>query len=454
MGRGPLLVLQHLVLLTGAGQAMARAPEVSLVDVEGGAYGSLVVKACDQHSAFGDPAQRFGYDKSSGQLSTSYGAGGKKCVSVKDCGLQSNAEVVLTSCVDVKCTAWGLQKPPHPVPSSNGTTWLIAPGSPKDQPRCLENPKRASPGPLDIYCCSGETADCASVYKTALPWQQWSLGSNGQVRNLAGDGALCLSVTAPPPPPLEAAPVWPLPQYLHCQSNQDSRALLSDSVVVTVAGSTSVVATEAVRRFTPLLRSAGKSDGHVKTITIALQSGSEALGQTTNYSYSLSYVAMTSNGVTGNAASPYGVGYSLETLLQLAEPAGLAQCGSAFEVRDYPSYVHRGLMIDTGRRFYSVELVESLLEGMSMMKMNVMHMFLSELCFRVESKVFPDLVNNGGLNCTGPNPVPGLVNNGYYKQADIARLVEFAKLRGIREHPPRPCVHLWGPVIALRVAGL
>jgi hypothetical protein len=37
-------------------------------------------------------------------------------------------------------------------------------------------------------------------------------------------------------------------------------------------------------------------------------------------------------------------------------------------------------MIDTGRRFYPVELVESLLEGMAMMKMNVMHMFLSELC--------------------------------------------------------------------------
>ena len=68
-----------------------------------------------------------------------------------------------------------------------------------------------------------------------------------------------------------------------------------------------------------------------------------------------------------------------------------------------------------------------------MMKMNVMHMFLSELCFRVESKVFPELVNNGGLNCTGPRPVPGLVNNGFYTQADIARLVEFAKLRGIRK---------------------
>ena len=92
-------------------------------------------------------------------------------------------------------------------------------------------------------------------------------------------------------------------------------------------------------------------------------------------------------------------------------------------------------MIDTGRRFYPVELVESLLEGMSMMKLNVMHMFLSELCFRVESKVFPDLVNNGRMNCTGPNPKPGLVNNGFYSQADIARLVEFAKRRGIRLVP-------------------
>ena len=103
-------------------------------------------------------------------------------------------------------------------------------------------------------------------------------------------------------------------------------------------------------------------------------------------------------------------------------------------------------MIDTGRRFYPVELVESLLEGMSMMKLNVMHMFLSEcecfpssqwevshtsslcavhmflsVCFRVESKIFPDLVNNGGRNCTGPNPRPGLVNNGFYSQAQISR---------------------------------
>ena len=266
-----------------------------------GDYGSIVTTACDQ-SSFGDPAQRFTYDTSSGQLSTSFGTGGKKCVAVKDCALQANAEVVLTSCMDTKCTAWALQKPPHPAVSANDTAWLVAPGSPKDQPRCLENPKRTSPGALDIYCCSGETADCGSVYPSALPWQQWSLESNGQVRSLAGDGALCMTATPPPPPPLEAAPVWPLPQYLNCQPNQDGRALLSDSVVVTVTGATSVVASEAVRRYTPLLRSTGKSDGHVKTIAIALQSESEALGQTTNYSYSLKYAAMASSTVAGTCS--------------------------------------------------------------------------------------------------------------------------------------------------------
>jgi N-acetyl-beta-hexosaminidase len=61
-------------------------------------------------------------------------------------------------------------------------------------------------------------------------------------------------------------------------------------------------------------------------------------------------------------------------------------------------------------------------------------MFLS-VCFRVESKIFPDLVNNGGRNCTGPSPRPGLVNNGFYSQAQISRLVVFARARGIRLIP-------------------
>jgi hypothetical protein len=309
--------------------------------------GAVVTRDCDK-SSFGDPAQRFGFDRvpgeraQIGQITTSFGAGGKKCVAVKGCGMQADGEVVLTSCMDTNCTSWTLEKPPYPPSDANGpsTWWLVAPGSPNGQPRCLENPKRSAPGSTDIFCCSGVAARCGSTYKTALPWQQWALASNGQIQNQAGD--LCLSVTPPPPPPLQAAPVWPLPQYMRCQPDQDSEVLLSSSVVVQLTGAASGIASEAAARLTPLLRAAGARGGKVATVTIALQSGSEALDQRTNYSYSLSWVALGSSGdLAGSAASPYGVGYMLETLLQLAQPAAQAHCGSGFVVHDHPDYVHR-----------------------------------------------------------------------------------------------------------------
>ena len=269
------MVQPPLVLLSLLLAPSSQAAEVALGEAD---YGSVVTKACDT-SSFGDPAQRFTYDAATGQLSTSFGAGGKTCVAVRGCGLQSNSEVVLTSCMDTKCTSWGLQKPPHPVSGAADPHWLVAPGSPKGQPRCLENPKRDAPGSPDIYCCSGVSTDCGSVYKSALPWQQWALESNGQVKNMAGAQVLCLSVTPPPPPPLESAPVWPLPQYLHCQPDQDNEVLLSDSVVLKVTGPQSTIASEAIARYTPLLRAAGTAKGRVSTVTIALRSGSEILDQ-------------------------------------------------------------------------------------------------------------------------------------------------------------------------------
>lgn len=57
--------------------------------------------------------------------------------------------------------------------------------------------------------------------------------------------------------------------------------------------------------------------------------------------------------VEATAASPFGVAYALETLSQLIGPDGRLVC-SGLVVRDRPAYVHRGLMIDTGRRFYPV----------------------------------------------------------------------------------------------------
>jgi hypothetical protein len=84
-----------------------------------------------------------------------------------------------------------------------------------------------------------------------------------------------------------------------------------------------------------------------------------------------------------NAQSVRGVAYALETLSQVLSSR---QC-SAFAVTDGPRFPHRGIMIDTGRRFYPVALVKNILDGMAMVKMNVLHFHLSEECFRVQASV-------------------------------------------------------------------
>ena len=150
---------------------------------------------------------------------------------------------------------------------------------------------------------------------------------------------------------------------------------------------------------------------------------------------------------TATAASPFGVAYALESLSQLMEQ-GTVKC-SSLAVTDTPRFVHRGLMIgrfssrrpisvrlialctivDTGRRFYPVAFVKSIVDGLAMSRMNVLHFHLSEECFRVESQKFPQLTAPG--SCT-----KGKYNNtAFYTRADIADIVEFARLRGVRVLP-------------------
>eukprot|EP01046_Picozoa_sp_COSAG06_P027298 COSAG06_NODE_2402_length_6947_cov_4.005111_3_plen_69_part_00 len=54
--------------------------------------------------------------------------------------------------------------------------------------------------------------------------------------------------------------------------------------------------------------------------------------------------------------------------------------------------------------------------------MNVLHLFLSEACWRVESKLFPQLTEPGSCVSHGSD------NTAFYTQADIKELVQFARL--------------------------
>jgi hypothetical protein len=231
---------------------------------------------------------------------------------------------------------------------------------------------------------------------------------------------------APPPPPHAPVPVWPLPLALTCTKapgGAPPTALLSSSVTVALTGSgaSSPVAVQAAARYQLLLQAAGAAAGPVKEIAVEVEAANDTLGQLTNYSYSLRHDSGSSSTVAASAASPFGFAYAMETLLQLAAQSS---CGGGFSVVDAPVYTHRGLLLDTGRRFYPLPLLQSTIDAMAIFKMNVLHLHLNEKRFRVESKIFPLL-----------NQPQGCSECGFYTQNDITQLVAFAKFRGVRVIP-------------------
>jgi hexosaminidase len=127
-----------------------------------------------------------------------------------------------------------------------------------------------------------------------------------------------------------------------------------------------------------------------------------------------------SSGAKLNAANPLGVLRGLQTFLQLVQVTPDGFSAPAVSIHDQPRFAWRGLLIDVGRHFIPLDVLKRNLDGMEAVKMNVLHLHLSDnQGFRVESKKFPKLQEQGS---------EGL----YYTQEEIRDLIGYARDRGIR----------------------
>jgi hexosaminidase len=123
------------------------------------------------------------------------------------------------------------------------------------------------------------------------------------------------------------------------------------------------------------------------------------------------------------APTPLGILWGLETLLQLARVEGGVVTLPAVVIKDRPRFPWRGLLIDVCRRWQPMEVLKRTLDGMSSVKMNVLHWHLSEdQGFRVESKRFPKLHEMGS-------------DGKYYTQEQVKEVIAYARDRGIRVMP-------------------
>ena len=179
---------------------------------------------------------------------------------------------------------------------------------------------------------------------------------------------------------------------------------------------------EQLRRQTALVFASRETVDPAKaTLLITTEQESKTvqeLGEDESYT-----LDVTPSGAKLHAANPLGVLRGLQTFLQLVAitPDGLGV--PVVSIQDQPRFSWRGLMIDSGRHFMPITVLEHNLDGMETVKLNVFHWHLSEnQGFRVESQKYPKLHELGS---------DGL----YYTQEEIRGLIAFARDRGIRVVP-------------------
>ncbi|MFI5336230.1 MAG: beta-N-acetylhexosaminidase [Opitutales bacterium] len=132
---------------------------------------------------------------------------------------------------------------------------------------------------------------------------------------------------------------------------------------------------------------------------------------------------VTADGAILRAPTTLGALRGLETVLQLLVREGNGWALPVMQIRDHPRFSWRGLMIDVARHWQPPEVIRRNLDGMAVVKLNVLHLHLTDdQGFRIESRTHPEL--------------PGRGSDGhFFTQAEMRGIIAYAHERGIRVVP-------------------
>ena len=184
--------------------------------------------------------------------------------------------------------------------------------------------------------------------------------------------------------------VWPPPRSIsHAgdASAVDAQQFRFEATCEDDAG----VLRRAMARYEAIVRAAATkataAPSTVAVVRVVVEDCAAALGADTSYDYAIA-------NATISAASVFGAAHGLETFAQLVA-AGELRRGTV--VRDGPAFAWRGAMLDSGRRFAPVAVVEDLLDVMGAAKMSVLHWHLSARTRRRPGAFYPNPVALAGL---------------------------------------------------------
>lgn len=146
-------------------------------------------------------------------------------------------------------------------------------------------------------------------------------------------------------------------------------------------------------------------------------------------------------GVRIGAAGPAGAFWGAQTLLQLLPPeahgeagAGTAPAGGwvapAARIVDAPRFGYRGAMLDVARHFLPVGDVLRYIDEISMLKLNVLHLHLTDdQGWRLQIDSWPELTGIGASTSVGGD------GGGFYTKDDYRDIVAYAAARHVTVVP-------------------
>jgi hexosaminidase len=150
-------------------------------------------------------------------------------------------------------------------------------------------------------------------------------------------------------------------------------------------------------------------------------------------------LAVSASSIQIKAGTHEGIFYAVQSLIQLLplEKSPELKIPAAV-IEDYPRFKYRGLMLDCGRHFFSIDFIKHYIDLIALHKMNTFHWHLTEdQGWRIEIKKYPKLTDIGGCRngtITGHHPGNGndsTKNCGYYTQEQIKEIVKYASDRYI-----------------------
>jgi hypothetical protein len=143
------------------------------------------------------------------------------------------------------------------------------------------------------------------------------------------------------------------------------------------------------------------------------------------------------DGMTIRYSDDAGAYYANMTLFHTGRWDAKAKCRvyPCLEIRDWPQFRWRGVMVDDSRHFMGKDTILRILEQMSWFKLNVFHWHLTDdQLWSLEIPGYPELQKYGGefllsgqsARCRGEK-----VANGFYTANDVREIIAYAKARHI-----------------------